>query len=70
MEDIFETLKERARRLWDERGLLDQKVIIRARPLTVEEAIGNPEAKDFPLQKGKERLHAGRIYGQPWPGIY
>ncbi len=56
MESIFETLKDRARRLWDERGLLDQKVTIRARTLTVEEAVGNPEANDFPLQKGKERL--------------
>jgi len=63
MEDIFDTLKERARRLWDEHGLLDQKVIIRARPLTVEEAIGNPEAKDFPLQKGQERLMQAEFMG-------
>ena len=29
---------------------------VKARVLSSEEAIGNPEADDFPLQKGKERL--------------
>jgi uncharacterized protein (DUF4213/DUF364 family) len=31
-------------------------VRIRARALSTEEAIGNPETDDFPLQKGKEKL--------------
>ena len=36
--------------------MLHQEIRIRAKTLTPEEAIGNPEADDFPLQKGKERL--------------
>ena len=34
----------------------DVFVRIQARGLSTQEAIGNPEADDFPLQKGKERL--------------
>ena len=63
MEDIFIALKEQAQKLWDKHGLLDKQVTVLARPLTVEEAIGNPEAKDFPLQKGKERLMQADFMG-------
>jgi hypothetical protein len=63
MESLFDTLKERALKLWDEQGLLDQKVLVRARALSTEEAIGNPEADDFPLQKGKERLMQAEFQG-------
>lgn len=63
MENIFKTLKERSQRLWDDYGILDQTVTVRARPLSVEEAIGNPEAKDFPIQKGKERLMQAEFMG-------
>ena len=73
MEDIFKILKERARRLWDEHELLQNRVVIRARPLTVEEAIGNPEARDFPLQKGREKLMQAEFmgsYGQAYTDQY
>lgn len=56
MKDIYEELKDRARLLWKKEGLLDKAVHVKARALTPEEAIGNPEADDFPIQKGKERL--------------
>jgi uncharacterized protein (DUF4213/DUF364 family) len=42
--------------------LLSQPVRVRARVLTAEEAIGNPEADDFPLQKGKERLMQAEFF--------
>jgi hypothetical protein len=42
--------------LCDDAGIFDQIVTVKAKALTTEEAIGNPEADDFPLQKGKERL--------------
>ena len=32
-----------------ENDLLDETVVIRAKPLTPEEAIGNPEGEDFPI---------------------
>ena len=43
-------------KLLKDQGLLAERVRIQARGLSTQEAIGNPEADDFPLQKGKERL--------------
>jgi hypothetical protein len=60
---IFDTLKDRARKLWDEQGLLDQKVQVSARALSTEEAIGNPDCNDFPIQKRKERLMQAEFMG-------
>ena len=56
MNDIFEELKQRVLKLIKDQDLLAERVRIQARGLSVQEAIGNPEADDFPLQKGKERL--------------
>jgi uncharacterized protein (DUF4213/DUF364 family) len=63
MDKLFDTLKARARTLWTDHGILDQKVLVSARALTTEEAIGNPECNDFPLQKGKERLMQAEFMG-------
>jgi hypothetical protein len=54
--DVYQELRDRNRLLWSEHDLLGEKVRISARTLSTEEAIGNPESDDFPLQKGKERL--------------
>jgi hypothetical protein len=56
MADLYNELKRRAIQLLNKKDLLAERVRIRARPLSVEEAIGNPEADDFPLQKGNEKL--------------
>jgi len=56
MADIYAELKGRAFKLFKNRNLLAGRVRIQARGLSAQEAIGNPEADDFPLQKGKERL--------------
>jgi hypothetical protein len=56
MTTLYDTLKTRAMALCDEAGITDQVVTVKARVLSTEEAIGNPESDDFPLQKGKERL--------------
>lgn len=56
MTDIYSTLREKMLSLCRRENLLKSPVRVRARALTVEEAIGNPEADDFPLQKGRERL--------------
>lgn len=56
MADLYNELKQRALKLLEGKSLLAERVRIRARPLSIEEAIGNPEADDFPLQKGKEKL--------------
>jgi hypothetical protein len=56
LDDVFKEIKKRTRSLLKGKDLLDQKVWVKARPLSTEEAIGNPEADDFPLQKGNEKL--------------
>ncbi len=56
MNDIYEQLKRRVFDLWKEEGLLSERISIRARALSTQEAIGNPEHQDFPIQKGKEKL--------------
>jgi hypothetical protein len=42
---------------------MEETVYVKARALSVEEAIGNPEDDDFPVQKGKERLMQADIRG-------
>lgn len=56
MDDIYKELKGRVFDLWKAEGLLTEKIEIRARALSTQEAIGNPEHQDFPIQKGKEKL--------------
>ncbi|MBW2344896.1 MAG: hypothetical protein JRF53_12965 [Deltaproteobacteria bacterium] len=56
MGDIYDEIRQKIFKICKHQDLLAQPVRVRARALTTEEAIGNPEADDFPLQKGKERL--------------
>lgn len=56
MMDVYRTLQEKFRDVAAANGLLREKVTVRAKVLSTEEAIGNPEEDDFPLQKGRERL--------------
>jgi hypothetical protein len=60
---VYDDLQNKILQLCQENNLLDEKIIIRARTLTSEEAIGNPEGDDFPLQKGKERLMQAEFLG-------
>jgi hypothetical protein len=63
MQPIYEALKENALATWKAHNLLNDTVHVKARALTPTEAIGNPEADDFPIQKGKERLMQAEIDG-------
>jgi hypothetical protein len=56
MKDVYRTLQEKAYELAVANKLLQGTVKVNAKVLSTEEAIGNPEEDDFPLQKGKERL--------------
>jgi uncharacterized protein (DUF4213/DUF364 family) len=53
---FLHTVQNKAREIWQEEGILSEEIYVTARTLSVEEAIGNPEGDDFPLQRGKERL--------------
>jgi hypothetical protein len=56
MSALHEILRQRLTAICRKEGLLGETVRVCATPLSTEEAIGTPEDKDFPLQKGKERL--------------
>jgi len=56
MADIYTILREKTENLWRRHGLLSESITINARALSPQEAIGNPEADDYPIQKGKEKL--------------
>lgn len=60
---IYEQIKDKFARICREHDLLNRRVRIKAKVLSVEEAIGNPEADDFPLQQGKERLMQADFLG-------
>jgi hypothetical protein len=73
MSDVYRELKERFMQLCMDQGLLNECVRIKARVLRPEEAIGNPESDDFPLQKGKEMLmqaEFGSALGQAFTDRY
>jgi hypothetical protein len=53
---LYQTLREKFIRLIKENGLEGEEVIVRAATLSPEQAIGNPEDKDYPIVKGVERL--------------
>jgi len=63
MTDIYEDLRTKAADILGRHDLLGETVKVKARVLSTEEAIGNPETEDFPLQKGKERLMQADIGG-------
>jgi len=63
MKNIYDKLKEQALALCRQEDLLQEHITVKARTLSTEEAIGNPEDKDFPLQKGNERLMQAEFRG-------
>jgi hypothetical protein len=72
-QDIYYLIKENFSKLIDNKNFYNEKVVIRARILDPKEAIGNPERKDFPLLKGKERIMQADFkgsYGQAFTDMY
>ncbi len=62
-EIIYQELRDRFQEQCRQHDLMDRDVEIKARALTTAEAIGDPEADDFPLQQGKERLMQADFMG-------
>jgi len=52
----YDILRKEFVRIITENGLESEEIAIQAVPLSPEEAIGNPEDKDYPLIIGRERL--------------
>jgi len=63
MDDVYKELKERGFDLLKAEGLLMERIEIRARALSIREAIGSPEHQDFPIQQGKEKLMQATFRG-------
>ncbi len=55
-DDLNEILREKFLEIVKNHNLRNEKVIIKTKVLSNEEAIGNPLDRDYPLLKGKERL--------------
>ncbi len=63
MNNVYDKIRVKGLELLEDRNLLSQPVRVRARALSTQEAIGNPESDDFPLQKGKEKLMQAEFFG-------
>ncbi|MDD5703396.1 MAG: hypothetical protein PHU23_15285, partial [Dehalococcoidales bacterium] len=70
---VYEILKDQFQKYIKENGLGSGEVIIKAKPLTPEEAIGNPEDKDYPLITGRERMMQAEFrntFGQAYTDMF
>ena len=70
---MYTKIKEKFERIVEEHNLSKETVLIRAKPLTPDEAIGNPESEDFPILKGHERLMQAEVrgcFGQAFTDMY
>ena len=59
--EFYRELKERFVKMVRENGLWEERITVSGRPLTDEEAIGNPDRRDYPLLTGKESLMEARF---------
>jgi len=84
MSIIFNTFKEKFKKVISSHGLKNDRVSVQAGPLTPKQAIGKPVHDDYPLLKGKERMmealfldtkgqaysdHTGNFSGTLWQVI-
>ena len=48
---------------WNNLDILQKNIVVSAKPLTPEEAIGHPDDTDYPIQQGKEHLMEATLDG-------
>jgi len=60
---LHDIIRKEFIKLISENGLEGEEVIVRAATLSTEQAIGNPEDKDYPLVRGVERLMQAEFMG-------
>jgi hypothetical protein len=64
MDDAFYgEMRQKFKKLVEDHNLLEEEIIISGRTLSVEEAIGNPERRDYPIVKGQEKLMQAEFKG-------
>ncbi len=62
MKNYLNKAKEEFYKIVKENNLFDDKITIKSRILTPEEAIGKPERNDFPILKGKEKIMEAKFF--------
>ena len=67
---FFSRLVDKFRQIAVENNITGEEVTVSGKVLTNEEAIGNPDRKDFPLLTGKERLMQAEFKGFKGAGIF
>lgn len=70
---MYDIIKKEFSKIIKENGLELEKLVVKAAPLSPEEAIGNPEDKDYPLITGRERLMQAEFrdcLGQAFTDMY
>jgi len=60
---LYDIIKKEFTKTINQRGFEEEEVVVRAAPLSPQEAIGDPEDKDYPLVTGKERLMQAEFKG-------
>ena len=55
-ENTLEIIRTKAKAILEKHDFSDENIVVNAKTLTPEEAIGNPEHDDYPIIKGKERM--------------
>jgi hypothetical protein len=60
----YDRIRTEFNRIIKDNGLDSEAVVVTAVPLSAEEAIGNPEDKDYPLVIGKERMMQAEFRGE------
>jgi hypothetical protein len=59
---ILENFFSETEKLIKDHGIIHQKVQVKAQALTPEQAIGNPDSKDYPILKGREKMMKTTVY--------
>jgi len=54
--DVFEQLRSKLCAIMEDDGFGNEPISVRVKALKPEEAIGNPEDRDYPIIKGRERM--------------
>ncbi len=65
MENVYARLRTHLEKIVVENDLSADPIVVAAKPLTSEEAIGNPEHDDYPILVGRERMMEAVVQGEP-----
>jgi Putative heavy-metal chelation len=71
--DLFEKLRFNLSTIMKDNALESEEIDVRVKALMPEEAIGNPEDRDYPITKGRERMmeaHFRGSRGQAFTDMY